>query len=51
MLATVTCLLESQAVLAPTDYEEARAGSDARGNIGSDTLPLPMVLLAERFEL
>lgn len=44
-------LLESLAVLAHTDYEETRAGSDARGNIGSDTLPLPMVLLAERFEL
>lgn len=35
----------------PTDYEEARAGSDARGNIGGDTFPLPVVLLAERFDL
>lgn len=30
---------------------DVRAGSDARGNIGGDTLPLPMVLLCEWLQL
>lgn len=30
---------------------DVRAGSDARGNIGGDTLPLPVVLLSEWLEL
>lgn len=30
---------------------DVRAGSDARGNVGGDTLPLPVVLLSQRLKL
>lgn len=30
---------------------DMRAGSDARGNVGGDTFPLPVVLLCEWLEL
>lgn len=37
--------------VACTKNLEVCAGSDARGNVGGDTLPLPVVFLAQGLEL
>ena len=40
------CVCASELMLGTYDLD-VRAGSDARGNVGGDTLPLPVVLLCE----